>query len=276
MSEHDGDEHTEPHPEVTAELRDEPVPVDPIRREAAIDAALELSSTLFPVDTSTDELAARRSVAPVPAPRRAGRGVPRRTGLVAAAVLLVAGLGIAGVVASGGQDDMALTSGSAEDSASTDSSETVPPEQSSADPDDPSSAAESDDPSSAAESGEGFASGGTDAARGQEGASDQAVTTTAPHGEASTTVDAGTFASIDELLDRLVDTSTDRTSAAPAAGAALADGWSDCADELGRAGLTVTGRATVGSLPVWLAVAGPDGSVVVVLDASTCAELGRR
>ena len=38
MSEPDDADQSETHPEITAMLRDEPVAVDPARREAAIDA----------------------------------------------------------------------------------------------------------------------------------------------------------------------------------------------------------------------------------------------
>ncbi|MDQ2677834.1 MAG: hypothetical protein M3Y51_03745 [Actinomycetota bacterium] len=269
MSEHDDADLTELHPEITAQLRDEPVAVDPIRREAAVDAALELSSTLFPADTSTDELAARRQVAPVPTPRRASLGGPRRVALVAAAVLLVAGLGVAGIVASGGQDDSALSSGSAEDSASTLSGSEMPPG--------PTSSGAEDPTSSGGSNSAGGATGESDTTRSdQETASDQAVTTTAPQAAASTAFDAGTFASVEELLEALVDTSGYRSDALQGVGAPDAGPWNACADELGAAGLTVTGRATVGSRPVWLAVTAPDASVVVVLDAATCAELARR
>ncbi len=268
MSEHDDADLTELHPEITAQLRDEPVAVDPIRREAAVDAALELSSTLFPVDTSADELAARRQVAPVPTPRRAPLGGPGRVALVAAAVLLIAGLGVAGIVASGGQDDAALSSGSAEDSASTLSGSEVPPGTASSGDEGPHDSEASDSAAGSEESGSTRSD--------RDRAADQAVTTTAPQAAASTAFDAGTFASVEELLDRLVATSGFRSEALQGAGAPVAGVWSACADELGAAGLTVTGRATVGSRPVWLAVTAPDASVVVVLDAATCAELARR
>ncbi len=258
MSEPDDADQSETHPEITAMLRDEPVAVDPARREAAIDAALELGAVLWPAEEPTgepaDELAARRHVAPVPAPRRASSGGPRRVALVAAAVAVIAGLGIAGVAAIQGDGDFLAVAGN--DSA-----------------DSGGSAAES---APADADGSGSAGGDESSAQAEDRAQvpEDLLTTTAP-ASLGASADLGSFESVETLLDALV--ATGYRSAAPDAtkdDAAIAR-WQGCA-ELSASGLTSIGRATVASQPVLVAVTDPDASVLVVVDATTCAELGRR
>ena len=256
MSEPDDADQRETHPEITAMLRDEPVAVDPARREAAIDAALELGAVLWPAEEPVDELAARRQVAPVPAPRRASSGGPRRVALVAAAVAVIAGLGIAGMAAIQGAGDFIAVSGSGNDSA-----------------DSAGSAAES---APADTDGSGSAGGAESSAQAEDRAQvpDELLTTTAPP-SLGATADLGSFESVETLLDAVV--ATGYRSAAPEASkddAAIAS-WLGCS-ELAASGLTTIGRATVASQPVLVAVTGPDASVLVVVDATTCAVVGRR
>ncbi len=256
MSEPDDADQSETHPEITALLRDEPVAVDPARREAAIDAALELGAVLWPAEEPADELAARRHVAPVPAPRRASSGGPRRVALVAAAVAVIAGLGIAGMAAIQGDGDFLAVSGSGDDSA-----------------DSAGSAAES---APADADGSGSAGGAESSAQAEDRPQvpEELLTTTAP-ASLGASADLGSFESVESLLDALV--ATGYRSAAPGASedqAAIAR-LQGCA-ELSASGLTAIGRATVASQPVLVAATGPDASVLVVVDATTCAELGRR
>ena len=263
MSEPDDADQSETHPEIAAMLREEPVAVDPARREAAIDAALELGAVLWPAEEPVaedpvDELAARRHVAPVPAPRRASSGGPRRVALVAAAVAVIAGLGIAGVAAIQGEGDFLAVSSSGNDSA-----------------DSGGSAAESA-PADMDASGSAAAGEAESSAQAEDRAEvpDELLTTTAPP-SLGAAADLGSFESVEALLDALV--ATGYRSAAPGTSKddAAASLWQGCA-ELDASGLTVTGRAAVASQPVLVAVAGPDASILVVVDATTCVELGRR
>ena len=169
---------------------------------------------------------------------------------------MIAGLGIAGVVATQGDGDSLAVSGSGDDSA-----------------DSGGSAAESA-PADADSSGSAGGDESSAQAEAQAPVPDELLTTTAP-ASLGASADLGSFESVETLLDALV--ATGYRSAAPEASkddAAIAS-WQGCA-ELDASGLTVTGRATVASRPVLLAVAGPDSSTLVVLDAATCAELGRR
>ncbi len=229
-----------------------------MRREAAIDAALELGATLWPAEEPVDELAARRHVAPVPTPRHASSGGPRRVALVAAAVAVIAGIGIAGVVAIQGDGDFMAVSVSGDESA-----------------DSGGSAAESA-PADADGSGSADAGGADSSAQAEDRGQlpDELLTTTAPP-SVGASADLGSFESVEALLDSLV--TTGYRSAAPGTSKddAAASLWQGCT-ELGASGLTVTGRATIASEPVLIAVAGSDPSTLVVLDATTCAELGRR
>ncbi len=268
MSEPDETDRSDVDPQVTALLREEPVAVDPARRDAAIAAALELGATLWPAPP-VDELGARRQVAAVPAPRRRAPHGSRRVALVAAAVVVIAGLGIAGVVANRGDGDFLAVSGSADESA--DSSATSSGS--------PAGNAEAGN-AGAADSGAGESAPAESDTSGSTAQQDRApspdgyATTTAPASSAAT-ADVGTFESVDALLDAMGGTVARNAAPEASDDSALAAGGSACA-ALVSPELVVIGRATVGSTPVWLAATGPEAAVLVVVDATTCAELGRR
>jgi hypothetical protein len=267
MSEPMEPDDTELEPELSALLRDEPVAIDPARREAAISAALELGSTILPavptassasVDGATggDELAARRrSTSPG---RVSSRPADRRRGLlVAAAVVVVGGLGAAGILANLGSNGTFVNT-SADEASSGAMADSAPPEATTG-------------------GGDGGGDGDVDAL--QRNAAEDAVTTTAPpmsqgsQAEAAATADLGTFDTVEELLGQY-GLITGPTAAAP--GDAAFDGGGACSATIAASGITVTGRAVVGTTPVVVGSIAPDGTTIVVLDAVTCVELGRR
>lgn len=266
MSEPTEPDDTELEPELSALLRDEPVAIDPARREAAISAALELGSTILPavptgssapVDGATggDELAARRrSTSPG---RVSSRPADRRRGLlVAAAVVVVGGLGAAGILANLGSNGTFVNT-SADEASSGAMADSAPPE---------------------ATTGGGDVGGDGESDGLQRNAAED-VTTTAPpmsqgsQAEAAGPADLGTFDSVEQLLgqDGVI---TGPTSAAP--DDAAFDRGGACSTTIASSGITVTGRAVVGTTPVLVGSIAPDGTTIVVLDAVTCVELGRR
>lgn len=277
MSESDEHDATEEFPEITALLRDEPVDIDPARRDSAISAALALGVELYSVpdgstsdttdDTTgdtTDELARRRAASPTPAPvptptRRSLGG--RRGVLVAAAIVLVAGIGITGIAFNlfSGNDlvevaDLGGASSSA-DGAGGASAEV------------PASASSEIDQELADQ--DGSAADRAPAA----GSAESAPTTTIA--AFSSSAELGEFDTVERLVAAARSTARSSSGDTAVADATPPADGSSCPQRQALDGLVEVARATVRAVPVLVATDAAGGGTVVVLDLATCTVLAQ-